>query len=113
MQKISVFLSENAITLLVIATLVISVVTNYILSKSKNNDKIASKKTFTQLSKREYTSNAERSDKALVNTTISFGVSLCQNEKDVDDMYSKTTLVGNKLLRSKDNYTKISTAGKI
>lgn len=109
-ESVFEFITQNLITLSVIMILLIVLLIGFKLSKNQVNDKIANAKKH-KLSNKDYNTFCENSKKAIVNTTLSFEASLCKNENEIDDMYSKTVLVGNKIIK-KDGF-KISSVGKI
>ena len=98
MNNIISFLSDNIITVLIIAITVITLFLNWLVIKNKPNTKVGSDKRH-QLSNKEYKILCENSDNSIVNTTVSFGADLCNNKNEVDDMYSRTVIVGNRILR--------------
>lgn len=95
---------------MIIAAILVSLFMAWIITKDKPNIKIGSDKRY-QISKREYKIFCENSDKAIVNTTVSFGPELCSDKNEIDDMYSRTVIVGNRFLRQEG--FKISIVGRI
>lgn len=104
------FLSENLIVFIVIAILICVSLFSFLLFKNKINDKVGVMKIH-KLSNKEYKTFCRNSDNAIVNTTVSFGSFLCKDKNEIDDMYSKTILLGNRILYNEG--FKISKAGKV
>lgn len=98
MDNIVSFLSENIITISISVIVIVTMLTNWIFSKNKTNIKVGTEKRH-QLSNKEYKTYCENSEKSIVNTTVSFGATLCRDKNEIDDLYSRTVVVGNRMLR--------------
>ena len=110
MENMISIVLENIVTLSVVIVFSIVLLVGFKLSKSKIDSKVSNLKLH-QLSNKEYKVFCENSEKAIINTTVSFDASLCDNENEIDDMYSKTVLVGNRII-SNDGF-KLSKVGKV
>ncbi len=104
------FLSDNIITITVILVFLVAVYVYFKFAKFRTKYKI-SDFSFHHLTNKEYKVYCKNSEKAIINTTVSFNASLCSDENEIDDMYSKTVLVGNKIICN-DGY-KLSKVGKV
>ena len=98
MDDIVSFLLENIITISISAIIIVTMLANWLFSKNKTNIKVGTEKHH-QLSNKEYKTYRKNSEKSIVNTTVSFGPTLCSDENEIDDLYSRTVVVGNRMLR--------------
>ena len=98
MDNFMSFLSENIITISISVTVIVTMLSNWIFSKNKTNNKVGTEKRH-QLSNKEYKTCCENSEKSIVNTTVSFVATLCSDKNEIDDLYSRTVVVGNKMLK--------------
>lgn len=98
MNNVVLFLSENIITISLLVIVIVTMLINWIFSRNKTNNKVGTEKRH-QLSNKEYRTYCENSEKSTVNATVSFGATLCSDKNEVDDLYSRTIVVGNKMLK--------------
>ena len=101
MNNIVSFLLENKITITILFVVVVSLLVTWCFSKKWTNDKVGNEKRH-QLSNKEYKTYREKSEKSIVNTTISFCATLCNDKNEMDDLYNRTVVVGNKILKEEE-----------
>ena len=110
METIISFILENIVTITVVLVFLIVFFASFKSSKSKIDSKVSNLKLH-KLSNKEYKVFCENSKKAIINTTVSFEASLCTSENEIDDMYSRTVLIGNRIICN-DGF-KLSKVGKV
>ena len=104
------FISEYTITIGVVILIVGSVFVNWLFIRNESNGKIATEKNH-RISKKEYGEFFKNNKEAIVNTTVSFRADHCKCDNEIFDLYARTIVVGNKLLRE-DGF-KISAIRKV